>query len=360
MQTLYRDFLKQVSRRDFLKLCGLGLAAVIPVPCLRSIVTKRGFLEGESTTPEYGRVLRYDINLYEKPSLLSKKGKKLERDQVVKINSALLGDSNPSYNRIWYEVESSGYVHSGGIQPVGIQLNPAFRNIPADGTLAEVTVPYTDTLLEPDRLREKSYRLYYGTTYWVHKVHEIKPGSVWYEIRDDRLGKIYFANATHLHLVQSQDIAPIAIDVPDELKRIEVMLDTQVMVAYEDEQPVFMSRIASGAVFYDGDFSTPTGTFITDRKRPTRHMTAEDGAGYTSYDLPGVPWVTYINRLGVSFHGTYWHNDFGRPRSHGCLNLSNEAARWVYRWTYPFVPLENRYFEGETGTRVDILSSKVV
>lgn len=41
--------------------------------------------------------------------------------------------------------------------------------------------------------------------------------------------------------------------------------------------------------------------------------------------------------LGAAIHSTYWHNDFGRPRSHGCLNCPPEAASWLFRWTMPHV-----------------------
>ena len=56
-----------------------------------------------------------------------------------------------------------------------------------------------------------------------------------------------------------------------------------------------------------------------------------------AYELPGVPWVSFFTTTGVAFHGTYWHNDFGRPKSHGCVNMRTEEARWLYRWTLPVV-----------------------
>ena len=54
-----------------------------------------------------------------------------------------------------------------------------------------------------------------------------------------------------------------------------------------------------------------------------------------SFDLPGIPWVSYFVTTGVAFHGTYWHNDYGTPRSHGCVNVSAANAQWLYRWTLP-------------------------
>ena len=84
-------------------------------------------------------------------------------------------------------------------------------------------------------------------------------------------------------------------------------------------------------------------------------MAAGDRAAPNSYDLPGVPWVSYFTESGISFHGTFWHNDFGHPRSHGCVNLATAAARWIYRWTLPTVPAEEIFVFEEYGTGVDIL-----
>jgi lipoprotein-anchoring transpeptidase ErfK/SrfK len=75
---------------------------------------------------------------------------------------------------------------------------------------------------------------------------------------------------------------------------------------------------------------------------------------YTGFDLPGVPWVSYFTSNGVAFHGTYWHNDFGVPHSHGCINLTPEAAKWVYLWTTPAVPPKEYVYSDNHGTRVII------
>jgi lipoprotein-anchoring transpeptidase ErfK/SrfK len=64
----------------------------------------------------------------------------------------------------------------------------------------------------------------------------------------------------------------------------------------------------------------------------------------------------YIKDNGISLHGTYWHNDFGRPRSHGCVNLSPAAAKWLYRWTMPSVKPEKQYkYEFFAATKVDVV-----
>jgi lipoprotein-anchoring transpeptidase ErfK/SrfK len=82
---------------------------------------------------------------------------------------------------------------------------------------------------------------------------------------------------------------------------------------------------------------------------------AAGNLAYNGYDLPGVPWISYITESGISFHGTYWHNNFGRPRSHGCINLTPQDAKWIYRWTLPSVPAEEQEVIESTGTRVDVI-----
>jgi lipoprotein-anchoring transpeptidase ErfK/SrfK len=130
-------------------------------------------------------------------------------------------------------------------------------------------------------------------------------------------------------------------------------LNDQLVLAYEKDNLVFATRAATGGRLRSGTYTTPIGNYITNHKRPTRHMAAGDLAS-SGFDLPGVPWVIYFKENGTSFHGTYWHNDYGRPRSHGCINLTPQASKWLYRWTIPPVPPEKAFAFGYVGTRVNI------
>jgi hypothetical protein len=58
-------------------------------------------------------------------------------------------------------------------------------------------------------------------------------------------------------------------------------------------------------------------------------------ADVDDYELPGVSWVLYFTEHGHAFHGTYWHDNFGTPMSHGCLNMRSSEARWLFRWALP-------------------------
>ncbi len=179
-------------------------------------------------------------------------------------------------------------------------------------------------------------------------------GDPWYRILDDKWEFILYVAAAHLRIVPEEELVPLSPDIPPSAKRLEVHLSKQLVVAYEWDRPVFMARAATGTEFSNGRYLTPSGQHTTFHKRPSRHMAAGNLAA-NGYDLPGVPWIAYITESGIAFHGTYWHNDYGRPRSHGCINLTSKAAKWIYRWTLPVVPPDQQRVYEDFGTRVDVI-----
>ena len=353
MDTLDRWYLEQISRREFLRLAAAGMLAVLFQ--LKAKAMSAQAAGGSIQIPRLGRVLFNNLRLYERPSLKSKVIKTYYKDLIHPITGVTLGDDEPRYNRVWYHVNEEGYVHSGGMQPVEVRTNTPEHTMPAKHILAEVTVPYTEAFWGASVWSQVAYRLYYGTSHWVTGISVDKQGKTWYEVLDDKYFSYYYVNAEHLRWIPVDDISALSADVSPDAKRIEIRLNDQMLIAYEDDTPVFMTRTATGARFSDGDFRTRPGRYYCNRKRPSRHMAAGDRAAPKSYDLPGVPWVTYLTESGVAIHGTYWHNDFGQPRSHGCINVSSEASAWLYRWSNPTVPTGAFYHEEKTGTPVDIL-----
>lgn len=117
-------------------------------------------------------------------------------------------------------------------------------------------------------------------------------------------------------------------------KRIEVDLTHQRVYAYQGNQKVYDFAVSTGKWG-----RTPTGTFRIWVKLKSTLMSGGSGADY--YYLPGVPWVQffYNNEVaksrGFSLHGTYWHNNFGHPMSHGCVNMRTEDAGTLFAWTNP-------------------------
>jgi lipoprotein-anchoring transpeptidase ErfK/SrfK len=368
---IYPNTPQSICRRDFLKLGGLGFCAVLGlgsismknIPSLLNSVTNADYLANflsdnlmATVLPadQQGRVLVDSINVYDVPSFVGKRVNIYWRDRVLPLTGITIGNSIDSFNVVWYKVGDEGYVHSGDLQPVFTITNSVVSQIPPDGALAEVTVPFTDAHWDPGRDELVAYRFYYGTTYWVVDIVEDDDGNPWYGVRDDKWEYVFYVPAQHLRFIPADELTPKSSAVPPNEKRIEVHIPQQVMIAYEYDQPVFMARVASGAVFSNGDYSTPIGRHMTFHKRASRHM-ARGNLAANGYDLPGVPWNSYINEDGVAFHGTYWHNNFGRPRSHGCINLSIQASKWVYLWTQPVVPPDQEGIYKRTGTTVDII-----
>lgn len=335
----------KISRRDFLKLSGYGLMGVTLPDLSRFTSDEFNNLQG--------RVTNRTLWSYKAPDFSSQRRKLYWHDLIIPITNTAVGIDETAYNRVWYEAEEGGYIYSGSVQPVRTILNQPLH-ISLKGGLGEVTVPFTEARLEPDANAEVVYRLYYESVHWV-KASAIHPvtGNIWYYLLDDKIEQFYYAPAEHIRLIPDPELAPLSPHVPDKEKRVEVRLNDQLVLAYEANRLVFATRTATGGRLRSGTYTTPSGDFITFHKRPTRHMAAGDIAS-SGFDLPGVPWVTYIKDNGISFHGTYWHNDYGRPRSHGCINLTPQAAKWLYRWTTPSVPPDKELAYGFVGTKVEI------
>ena len=347
MVKLYDNMLnpKSISRREFLKLGGLGFFGFVTSPKLTSRA---------QFTHQQGRVIYELIESFDQPSFSGNVIRQYWLDTVVNITASTIGDHEPDYNRIWYQINHEGWVHSGAIQPVQTYINEPVAEIPPGGQLAEVTVPYTEARWDAGPDEHVAYRFYYETTHWVIGFLYAPDGSPWYRILDDKWDLIYFVSARHMRLIPPTELSTLSPGVPAKAKRIEVLTTEQVVVAYEWDQPVFMARTATGAEFSNGKFYTPLGRHKTFHKRPYRHMAAGNLA-YNGYDLPGIPWVSYITESGIAFHGTYWHNDYGQPRSHGCINLTPQASKWIYRWTLPAVPYNEQSTYDQFATIVDIL-----
>lgn len=119
-------------------------------------------------------------------------------------------------------------------------------------------------------------------------------------------------------------------------KWIEVNLSTQTLVAHEGDRAVMTTLISSGLYY-----PTPTGTYYIERKLVYDRMTGGT-RGYDYYDLPDVPYVMYFVD-GYSLHGTYWHNNFGYPMSHGCVNMPTPKAEWTFGWAPYGTPVVIHY-----------------
>ncbi|HEY8947132.1 MAG TPA: L,D-transpeptidase [Polyangiaceae bacterium] len=123
-------------------------------------------------------------------------------------------------------------------------------------------------------------------------------------------------------------------------KWIDVSINDQTLVAYSGRRPVYATLVSTGRGGLgdpETEQATVRGTFMIHQKEVSSTMDGEEDSAADSYALRDVPFVQYFHK-GFALHGTYWHDEFGRIRSHGCVNLSPIDAAWLFEWTDPVVP----------------------
>jgi len=131
-------------------------------------------------------------------------------------------------------------------------------------------------------------------------------------------------------------LTPISADIPSPTitvgRQVVVDLSTQMTYAYEDGVLLYSSLVSTGLP------ATPTviGDFQVWHRTRSQTMT---GPGYS---LDNVEFVQYFYQ-GYGLHGTYWHNNFGQPMSHGCVNMTNPDAEWFYNFGYIGLPVHVQY-----------------
>ena len=123
-------------------------------------------------------------------------------------------------------------------------------------------------------------------------------------------------------------------------KEVIVSLGAQRLWAYEGEEMILTTLVSTGTA-QTPEVATPIGHWRILAKLPMETMTGTiDG---DPYEVDDVPYVMYFTDEGHALHGTYWHNNFGTPMSHGCVNLPMDIAAWMYGWA-------------DVGTAVSVIS----
>ena len=122
-------------------------------------------------------------------------------------------------------------------------------------------------------------------------------------------------------------------------KWIDISIRDQTLVAYVGRSPVFATLVSTGRGQMgdpETSFATVRGTFMIFEKSVSSTMDGDSDRA-DSYELLDVPFVQYFHK-GYALHGAYWHDEFGKARSHGCINLSAKDSAWLFEWSDPPVP----------------------
>ena len=364
-----------LSRRNFIKLFGVGLAGMGVYPKLH--------FNTQVEFPDYERLGRVCIigrvEIKSAPNESSQTVGVIYEDAVIPwLRDVVAKEPNFNYfNQRWLET-LDGYIFAANIQPV--------RNIPnkhidklmpasmSEGMWAEVTVPYADASLVHGpssnswvsaRIEQGlPLRVYYGQVYYIDQIKTDDNGSIYYRANPNYYGGVdmLWVPAEAMHPIPPAEITPINPEV--ENKKIIVDVSRQTLSCFEGDTEVFYCRVSTGAKYdmYGNPvekWSTPLGSFLISRKFISLQMSG--GTTGAPYDLPGIGWVSVFATGGVAIHATVWHNDFGTPKSHGCVNALPDDAKWIFRWGLPQIPYDPGMVDisitGDPSTTVKVIES---
>lgn len=218
----------------------------------------------------------------------------------------------------WIQIQDGGWMlnndvkYSPASDLTGVQLLDGLNNqfAWALDTMCTSPAPGAQQNCENGRLLKRFERI----NLFTYVVHD--DGWRWYMVGPNQW-------------IEQRVIAkPVKAERPEgiEGRWVSVDLYEQVLIAYENDTPVFTTVISTGLPGTE----TNEGVFKVWAALPADRMSGAAGAP-NAYDLTGVPWVQYFDGA-ISLHGTYWHNNFGYRRSRGCVNLSISDARWLFEW----------------------------
>ena len=348
-----------LSRRNFIKLLGLGITGLHISPWKNS-----SNLVEFPAYEHLGRVCiigRVDVKSgpYENSQTV---GVLYEDAVVAWLREVVAKEPNYNfYNQKWVETPD-GFIFAPYLQPVrnipNIPVDKLLPMVKGEGMWAVVTVPYADVTLVygPSsnswvhaRLDDGlPLRVYYNQVYYIDQIKTDEDGKEYYRANPNLYGGVdmLWVPAEAMHPIAQDEIMPINPEA--ENKKIVVDVTKQTLSCFEGDTEVYYCRVSTGAKFdmYGNvveKWSTPLGSYLISRKYISLQMSG--GASGAPYELPGIGWVSVFATGGVAIHATVWHNDFGTPKSHGCVNTLPEDAKWIFRWGLPHVPYDPGIFD---------------
>lgn len=315
---------------------------------------------GEDSWELYGRAI-HTVAIHKEPATNSERQAVYARDESFPI----LGETRApfsAHNDLWYETEE-GYAHSAWVLPIRrYPVQPFIENVGEWGFWGEIAAIYTEARTAPSLSAPRKYRFYGSLVFRVLEAVRDEEGNGWYKVQDDypprSVGNHQWVPAQDVRRIPRAEMAPIHPFVGD--KRIEVNIEAQTLTCFEGDEVVYTTLVASGL---GGILATTTGEQHVLLKQASRHMSNVPYPGMQQqevssgdiFDLPGVPWNIFFNLQGQAIHGAYWHNDFGIRRSHGCLNVAVDAAKFVYRWAHPIGGYADDFIQSDSRVGTPIL-----
>lgn len=341
------------TRRNFLKYSAMTVGSLVASPALAWTQLAQEWPDAD----RLGRVCVGKVDVRSRPSVNASSMGVLYEDAVVVWLREVVGEVPLGRQSARWVETPDGYIYLPSLQPVRIVPNVPVTELPTSnlgrGMWCEVTMPHTQIFLENDSPKSPwlkfSFeqgiipRLYYSQILWIDDIQKNSNGDILYRINERYgPGDLFWADGSAFRPLTEEELSPISPEVENKKILIDATPTRQILSCYEDNREIYTCQISSGSVWDAyGDivdsWGTPLGAHPIWRKAVSIHMAGGDTG--TGYDLPGVAWtMLFIGEGGVAIHSTFWHNDFGTPRSHGCVNCKPEDAKFIFRWTTPIIP----------------------
>ena len=310
------------------------LCVILVVPILASPASAQD--AGPEAKPpllpfRYARIWEEPVAVYSSPgdpAQLSPVDTLLPPDSWVSIDEEVEQDG-----RLWYRVADKAYVLAGNVQ---LGTPSAFHGITVT---QQLTYPVAFIAAQELNVRARPGMAADNpslSTLARYDVVNILGGervddAIWHQI-----GEGQFVHGAYVRVVYPVQRPS---DVPADARWIAVDLAQQTLAAYEGDRLVFATLVASGRP----PWYTPMGLNRIWIKMQTGDMEGGLVERGDYYSLQDVPWIMYFSK-DVGLHAAYWHDRFGYPSSHGCVNLSPPDAKWLFDWATPQLPFpDTRY-----------------
>ena len=298
------------------------------IESIPTIETEQWFEENQWQNPNgesgFAEVLTIPAVIYASPQDAVEKGlpkRTLPGDEVyVSFN---LQDSYES--EAVYEVEEAGWMAGDQLSLItpssfaGITI----QDVPVNG-LGWVVEPTFSSFFDDGNSTQKRHAHYYQRYQLFKVLSQVtdEQGGTWYEIAPGEWISDDHFSFVHLR----ENLPPQATSQ----RWIDVNLTEQNLVVYEAGKPIFATLISTGAK----QGWTYAGMFTIFNMLETHDLFSPDPKGIGNYYLEDVPWILFYEG-SLAIHGAYWHDSFGLPNSHGCVNMSIRDAGWLYEWAQP-------------------------
>lgn len=244
--------------------------------------------------------------------------------------------------KVAYMIVPGVYIRADGVSKLS---PPSYRGVTLTRTPSQEfawVLTQSETRRAPGTDAPKTGRTFYRfDMVWIYETQNVG-GLDWY-----RIGPEDWIEQRRIAKVTTDPSRPPGVE---DNRWISINLYEQTLAVYEDGEMIFATLVSTGL---NGWWTQP-GVFQVYEKLeadPMQGAFTADRSDY--YYLEDVPWILYFDKARA-LHGAYWHNGYGYPRSHGCVNLSPADAHWLYDWAdvgtfvYVFDP------SGETPTDAEL------